>query len=75
MSEGEKENPLTLFEMEKKKNKNKKKKQEAASERFVAKKIDRHIALSVHVLTLSLHPLLSSYFVSMWMENFGKNEH
>lgn len=27
------------------------------------------------LLTLSLQPLLSSYFVSMWMENLGRNEH
>ena len=27
------------------------------------------------LLTLSLLPLLSSYLVSMWMENFGRKEH
>lgn len=27
------------------------------------------------ILTLSLQPLLSSYFVSMWIENLGRNEH
>lgn len=27
------------------------------------------------LLTLSLFPLLSSYFVSIWMENLGRKEH
>ena len=30
---------------------------------------------SEQLLTLSLLPLLSSYLVSMWMENFGRKEH
>lgn len=35
-----------------------------------------HTQTQIHtVLTLSLQPLLSSYFVSMWMENLGRNEH
>lgn len=34
-----------------------------------------HLIFKEVTLTLSLLPLLSSYFVSMWMENFGKNEH
>lgn len=51
------------------------KKTEKVPERFVVRRRLGHTALSAHVLTLSLHPLLSSYLVSMWMENFGKNEH
>lgn len=33
-----------------------------------------HITLGA-LLTLSLLPLLSSYLVSMWMENLGRKEH
>lgn len=51
------------------------KKTEEVPERFVVRRRFTDTALSAHVLTLSLHPLLSSYLVSMWMENFGKNEH
>lgn len=51
------------------------KKTEKVPERFVVRRRLGHTALRAHVLTLSLHPLLSSYLVSMWMENFGKNEH
>lgn len=35
----------------------------------------REVGTNWALLTLSLFPLLSSYLLSMWMENFGRKEH